>query len=114
MLWIAETCLSERTLGFFDKNLPRCLKSRSLEAQANLTEDDNGAAAEKVPKHGAAIENGAPSRLVMRTVAWIMFNTAAYGVPTRRAMSTNPFHNDGVIATDVDITGSSAPLTHQP
>lgn len=109
MLWDCSNLFIRKELGFFDKDVAEVFKSRSLEAQAHLAEDEIKAAAEKGIREAreAAIETGAPSAVGdEKAVAWIMFNSSDYGVTYSVGDVYNPDSiTDGVIATDVEITG---------
>lgn len=113
LLWDCSSLFIRKDLGFFDKDVAEVFKSRSYAAQSAKSEEEIisnaktaidaavAAASEKV-EEPAIVDVGASDK----SVAWIMFNSNDWSTTYSVGDTYDPAaKSDGVVATDVEITG---------
>ena len=110
MLWDCSSHFVRKNLGFIDDNVAKVFKDRSLTSQSNVKENEKAAAAKTAmdKAFAAAPDSSIPTSSrngTQKAIAWIMFNSADYGVTYSVGDVYNPdSKTDGVAAADVEIT----------
>ncbi len=111
MLWDCSSLFVRKNLGFFDDNVAKVFKDRSLTAQSDMNENEKAEVAKAAmdKAFAAAPESSVPATPMngaSKAVAWIMFNSADYGATYSVGDVYDPdSKTDGVVATNVEVTG---------
>ncbi len=112
MLWDCSSFFVRKDLGFFDKDIENLFLERSYTAQSSMTEEEIKTAAQTAIE---AAEANAISKFEESAIdpadadtaaAWIMFNSGDWSIMYSVGDDYDPdSKTDGVIATDVEVTG---------
>lgn len=111
MLWDCSSYFIRKDLKFVEDSIKDLYSARSLKAQSGLTDDQIKEAAKKNMENALAaapesFETDINIEDLDGAVAWIMFNSNDWAITYSAGDSYNPdSKTDGVIATDVEVTG---------